>query len=52
MADKPTVIIKVSGKKTGKNDKLSIDEKGWSVAPHAIPPGVLEFSMRMGSLLP
>jgi hypothetical protein len=27
MADKPTVIIKVSGKKTGKNDKLSIDEK-------------------------
>jgi hypothetical protein len=27
MADKPTVIIKVSSKKTGKNDKLSIDDK-------------------------
>ena len=26
MADKPTVI-KVSGKKTGKNDKFTIDEK-------------------------
>jgi hypothetical protein len=27
MADKPTVNIKVSGKKTGKNDKFTIDEK-------------------------
>ena len=27
MADKPTVNIKVSGKKTGKNEKFTIDEK-------------------------
>ena len=27
MADKPTVNIKVSGKKAGKDDKFTIDEK-------------------------
>jgi hypothetical protein len=27
MADKPTLIMKISGKKTGKDDKFTVDEK-------------------------